>query len=159
MNFLQLSRPLRSKEVRELQEFLHEYYGATIDTDCAWFIHEKDNDVYLVTRDLERLPYTSLRINNMGMYIGQRSEKGNGLRLGIEGAQLLGKAATKHVLEIPDEFTKWYLYGDDIVFGEVTIADGWYIIRNSKDVLGCSLMKGGTLLNFTPKGRRISSKE
>ncbi len=92
-----------------------------------------------------------IELYHFGLYFG-RLEK-DGLRLSLDGSQLIAKKAKKGVLEISDKEAQKWMKGENItrkgIFGYVIIKWGNYI-------LGCGKGNGKVINNFLPKDRRIS---
>ncbi|MBI2176279.1 hypothetical protein HYU40_02925 [Candidatus Woesearchaeota archaeon] len=147
---------LNSKEVKELAAMAKQQWGCELSSvvgDAA-FLEEATGDIFLISRDVERLDLERLRIDSLGLYFG---EKKNGeLRLSIEGSQLVGKSATKNVLEISDSEFKDWIRGSDLE-KDYGSCSGYAIIKHAGDFVGCGRCKGGTILNFVPKARRIAN--
>lgn len=146
---------LNSKEVRAVAAMVQQQWGCDIFSVVGEiaFLEGATGDIFLISRDVEKLDLERLRIDSLGLYFG---EKKNGeLRLSIEGSQLVGKSATKNVLEIDDmEFKDW-IRGTDLEkdYGGCI---GYVIIRHNSDFIGCGRCKEGKILNFVPKARRIA---
>lgn len=144
---------LNSKEVRAIAETVKQQWGSSLSLGCG-FLEGKDGDIFLISRDVEKLDLQQLRINSLGLYFGQL--RNDGLRLSIEGSQVIGKAATKNIVELNDAEFKLWLRGEDV---EKTLdgCSGYVIIKHSNDFIGCGRFKGGKILNFVPKARRVAN--
>lgn len=144
-------RFLKSKEVKEILKLINEQWGCNIKLDYV-FLMNKGGDVFLINKDVDRIEFENLRINNLGLYFAEY--RNNELRLSIEGSHLVGPLAVKNILEISDEQLKEYMRGEDI---EISDTDsGFLLVKNKEDFFGCSKVKNGKLLNFYPKSRRIN---
>jgi NOL1/NOP2/fmu family ribosome biogenesis protein len=75
------------------------------------------------------------------------------LRLSIEGSQIIGKVAKRNVLELDDDLAKKWMSGED--FEIKTELNGFVIIKNRVDFLGCGRVAKGKLFNYVPKERRV----
>lgn len=80
----------------------------------------------------------------------------DGIRLSVEGAQMLGEKAKKNVVEIDSDLAEKWLRGENIPIPPMF--KGYVIVKDKSknDFLGCGLAKRGTLINFFPKARRIT---
>ena len=76
-----------------------------------------------------------------------------GLRPTIEGSRLIAQTATKNILELDDSQINDWIKGLDMEGFEVP--DGFYLVKNKKDIYGCCKIKEGKLFNYVPKGRRL----
>lgn len=145
---------LNSKEVKAIAATVKQQWGPDlpdIRNSCG-FLEGKDGDIFLISRDIEKLDLQQLRINSLGLYFGQL--RNNELRLSIEGSQIVGKTATKNVAELDDSEFKLWLRGEDIE-KQLDSCSGYVLIKHNKDFIGCGKYKEGKVLNFVPKARRI----
>lgn len=143
---------MNSKEVRSILEAVKQQWGAGLSPGCG-FLEGKDGDIFLISRDIEKLDLERLRINSLGLYFGQF--RNNELRLSIEGSQIVGKAATRNIVELDDsEFRQW-LGGNELEKSLSTLGSGYVIIKHNSDFIGCGKYKDGRMLNFVPKARRV----
>ena len=86
-----------------------------------------------------------------GIYFGTLEK--TGIRLSIEGCYIIGKLATKNVLELEDEKARKWMAGEDIEYP----ISGYVILKWRKFYLGCGKGNGKVIRNYVPKERRISS--
>lgn len=143
---------LNAKQSKEIYSLEEKQWGSSV-LKKEVLMRNKD-DIYVITRDVEELD-PSLRVNSMGMYVGEF--RNNELRLSIEGSQLIGPSAAKNVVDVsPDKRDAW-LRGNDIEDSED--ASGFVILRSGDDFIGCGKMREGKILNFVPKTRRIKSRD
>ena len=140
---------LTSKEVRELHAVLNRQFGFAGKLDYAFLKNNKGN-LFMVTRDVSLIDWKKLAINSMGLYFGELRQ---GIRLSIEGSQLVGPAASKNVVELSAEEAVLWLKGNDV--STTSACQGYVIVKHSKDFLGCGTIKNGQILNFVPKIRRL----
>ena len=85
---------LNSKSVREILKLLQQQWGYEEKLECG--LLQKENDIFLVTKDVDKIDLGALNVNSIGLYFGEiRHEK---LRLSIEGSQIIGKQAKKNVI-------------------------------------------------------------
>ena len=161
VNTIRNLRILNSIETKEILEQLDEQYGYTISKIGLEYIFlmNKDNRVYIVSRDIERLPFNDLRIDSTGMYFGELYN--HSLRLSIEGSQMIGPHSDKHVVEFDkDQMLEW-ITGKDILFEGEDLGKHFIIIKhvNSEtckaDFLGSGKYKDGKILNMVSKSRRL----
>ncbi len=154
-------QPLNSKETKALRAEILNAYGSANELPFVFFSTNEEK-LYAATREVEAFLNERLRIERIGIYFGER--KHNELRLSIEGSQLLGPHATKHVLSLTTEQRDAWMLGKPIElqadqlddFG-IAIEQAFYIIRHGDDFLGCGKIKNGVLLNFVPKERYVGA--
>jgi NOL1/NOP2/fmu family ribosome biogenesis protein len=97
----------------------------------------------------------NIRIEGIGVSI-LKEEKGE-LRFSIEGSQLIGKQATKNILQIKGEQLESWMHGEDI--SQKNEQRGFVIIKHNQDFLGCGKLGAEKISNFVPKPRRLIRKE
>ncbi len=141
-----------SREVKVFLRAVEEQYGAVPDvfSECA-FSQNKER-ISMVSRDLDKVNFENFRINSLGLYIAEL--KNGQLRLGMEGAQLVGPVATKNVCELSTEQMKDWLRGQDLTVEGVY--SGFVILKHGTDFIGSGKFKEGIIMNYVPKARRLS---
>jgi NOL1/NOP2/fmu family ribosome biogenesis protein len=147
--------PLNRKEVKRILEQINSEYGcdakdALID-EYSFFISDK-NKIYLMTNAVKDVDLSRVRVNSFGLYFAELSY-GN-IRLSMEGSFIVGKIATKNILDVDNLIAREWLKGVDIESKDEF--NGFVIIRNGNDYLGCGKFKEGKILNYVPKPRRIN---
>ena len=105
---------------------------------------------------MAKIELSRLRLNSVGMYFCEND--GKGIRLSIEGSQLIGPKATKNVIELNDEETKNWFKGEDLE-KEYKDCNGFVILKHNNDFLGTGKYANGRILNYVGKSRRILAKE
>jgi len=146
-----MQKVLNSKDVKVLLAWLKEHYGIKdLKFDAAFLKSTKDK-IYMSTKKISELDAKNLRINLLGMYFAK--EEHNGIRLSIEGSQLVGPKASKNVVDLSKEQIAEWIRGEDITLqGDFK---GFVIIRCGNDFYGTGNYKEGKILNYVPKERRI----
>jgi len=144
---------LNTREVKKIREIVVEEFGYFLKEDYA-YIQNQRNRIFIVNKDLAKLDFRKLRIDKLGLYLG---ELRNGeFRLSKEGAQFLSveakknKAKLNNVVKISKEELKEYFKGEDLTkdLGE----DSHLILLEYEgDVLGCARYKDKRIINFMPK--------
>lgn len=142
---------LNAKEKKAINEMFANQWGFVKKLDYVYILSRK-NKLYFITRDLERLDTKNLRVNSLGVYIGEVLYDKE-LRLSVEGSQIIGAHATKNVVEITKDQMRSWLKGNDL---DASLdSNAFVIIKHGDDFLGCGKAKDGRVLNFVPKTRRI----
>lgn len=90
------------------------------------------------------------RIENMGLYFAKIQT--DGIRLTIDGVQLIKKEITKNILEVDNDIAVKWLKGNDL---DIKTDKSFKIIKNKDEFLGCGKSTGDKITNFVPKERRI----
>lgn len=143
---------LNSKETKEILKLIEEQWGAKLKLDYT-FIKNNKNRIFIVNKDINKIDFSKLRINSIGMYF---CDLENEIRLSIEGSQIIGPKATKNVVEINEFQVKQWLKGEDLEIEDKNDYSGFVIIKNQNDFLGTGKYKEGRVLNYVNKGRRVS---
>lgn len=92
----------------------------------------------------------NIRIESIGLYFARIQE--DGIRLTIDGTQLVKKQITKNILEINNKESIEWLKGQDL---DIKEERSFKIIKNDNEFLGCGKSTGEKITNFIPKERRI----
>ncbi|MBU0615689.1 MAG: hypothetical protein KJ601_06355 [Nanoarchaeota archaeon] len=153
MNQISHQKILNKKESKEILKAIKDQWGADLKDDYVFLKNDKER-VSIANRDIEKIDFERLKVNSVGVYI---CETQNGIRLSIEGSQLIGPLATKNVLKLEDKPARDWLKGIDIEYkGELR---GFLIIQHNDDFLGCGKAVDGKILNHVPKTRRINASD
>ena len=141
---------LNRKETKPIIKMIKEQWGAEAELECFFLKNTKDK-VFIINRKISEVGIERLRINSLGLYLGEIAK--DGFRLSIEGSQIIGPSAKKNIADINnDELRKW-LKGEDLE--KETAAEGYAILRHEGDFVGCGKVKENKILNFVPKARRV----
>src|SRR3989338_644407 len=152
---------LNSKAVKQITKLLQQQWNYSGKLGSCFL--QKENDIFLVTKDIDKIDLRELNVNSLGLYFGELLH--GALRLSIEGSQMIGKKASKNIIELNDEQMRQWLKGEDIELegaennNEIKNNsggnyDGCVIIKHKNDFFGFGRIKEGKLLNFVPKARR-----
>ena len=143
---------MNSKEIKEIYKLIENQWGAKIKLDYAFLKNSKDR-IFIVNKELSKLDLSKLRINSAGLYFCEIDDKG--IRLSIEGSQIIGSKAIKNIVEITNDQAKQWLKGEDLeINGDYK---GFVILKQNNDFLGSGKYKNGKILNYVNKGRRVLS--
>ena len=146
-------RFLNSKERKEILKMIKDNWDAALEDDHV-FLMNNQNKLFVVSRDIEKLDLSQIRLNNIGLYFGEITPRDE-LRLSIEGSSIVGNLARQNILELSIDQAKAWFAGE-----EITIEDprnGFMIVKHKNDILGCGKLSSNTLHNFVPKARRIEA--
>src|SRR3989338_8095404 len=102
---------LNSREIKEIYALIEKQWGAKLKLDCG-FLENSKNRVFIISKDLSKIGLEKLRINSIGMYFCETG--GKGIRLSIDGSQIIGSKATKNIAEVDDEEARRWFKGEDI---------------------------------------------
>ncbi len=85
-----------------------------------------------------------------GLYFGTLER--DGFRLSVEGSHIVGRLASKGVVELEREQALRWMMGEDV---EAEAPEGYVILRYAGYFLGCGRAKGGVVRNFLSANRRL----
>jgi len=143
---------LNKKEIKEILNLIEKQWNAKLKLDYV-FLRNNKNRVFIVNKDISKIDLSKLRINSFGMYFCEIDRIG--IRLSIEGSQIVGTKATKNIIEINEKQTKQWLKGEDLeIEGNYS---GFLILKHQNYFLGSGKFKENKVLNYVGKSRRISS--
>ena len=142
---------LNNKEIKEIYGLIEKQWGAKLKLDYG-FLKNNKNRVFIISKDISKIDISKLRLNSVGMYFCEIDNKG--IRLSIEGAQIVGQKAAKNVVELNGEETKKWFKGEDLE-KECKGCSGFVILKHNKDFLGNGKYSNGRILNYVGKTRRV----
>ena len=143
---------IRSTPKKKIIQQLNEQYGIS---DLPYLLLQFGKEkirLYSGSLSAEELNIldANLRIENMGLYFAK--EQRDGIRLSLDGVQLIKNQITKNILKVDDEQAKEWLKGNDLL---IKADNAFKIIKNNDEFLGCGKSTGEKITNFVPKERRI----
>jgi len=143
--------PLKSREVKKIFKQIDEQFDiGKIELDYYFFISRKDR-VYVISRGLGENDLLNLRLGHTGMYFCTVEK--DGIRMSIEGSQIIGKYAKKNVVIIDNDYRDLWITGSDLHLLEKDM--GYVLIKNGSDFYGCGRNVGDKILTYIPKSRRV----
>ena len=143
---------LNNKEIKEIYQLIEKQWGAKIKLDCG-FLKNNKNRIFIVSKDIAKIDTSKLRINSAGMYFCEIDDKG--IRLSIEGSQIVGEHAKKNIAELNGEEARNWFKGENLE-KECEDCNGFVILKNKKDSLGTGKYANGKILNYVSKSRRVN---
>ena len=141
---------LNNKEIKEILKLIEQQWGAKLSLDYG-FLKNNKNRIFIISKDISKIDVSKLRLNSVGMYFCEIDEQG--IRLSIEGSQIIGPKTTKNVVELNEDETKKWFKGEDLI--KECNCDGFVILKHNKDFLGNGKYKDGKILNYVGKTRRV----
>ena len=150
---------LNSREAREILSLINEQWGFDMYADgfleTFSIMKNHNDDVFILSKDIARVNNPRLRIDSAGMYFAEI--KNGSIRLSMEGAQIVGKSATKNIIELSREECEDWMMGEDLPVDEKRAENisGYILVKYKNNFLGTGRLKEGKILNFVPKIRRI----
>ena len=144
---------LNSREIKEILRLIEDQWGAKIRMDYG-FLSNNKNRIFIISREISKIDISNLRLNSVGMYFCEVDNLG--IRLSIEGSQIVGPKATKNAVELDEDETKRWLKGEDLE-KNCGNCSGFVILRHRNDFLGNGKYANGRILNYVAKTRRVNA--
>src|SRR3989338_7405418 len=82
-------------------------------------------------------------------------ENNKGIRLSIEGSQIIGSKAAKNIIELNEGETKLWFKGVDLE-KDCKDCSGFVILKHKGDFLGTGKCTNNKILNYVGKTRRVN---
>jgi len=101
-------------------------------------------------RELEKLAF----VERVGVYLGKIEEYG--IRLSIEGTQILKDEIKKNIVELDEEEKETWMMGHEVL--KKNDSTGFVIIKYKEEMLGTGKASAEKITNFIPKSRRLKDK-
>ncbi len=147
---MQQLKILNKKEIKNILAIIKKQWDSDVKLDYCFLMNNK-NRLFIVNKDIDKVDFSKIRVNNLGLYFGEL--RNDSLRLSIEGSQLIGKYAKKNILELDDYQLNSWVKGEDFVIESEL--KGFVLIKNKDDFYGTGKIVEKKLLNFVPKSRRL----
>tara|TARA_Y100000310_G_C20558070_1_gene751574 strand:- start:554 stop:1006 length:453 start_codon:yes stop_codon:yes gene_type:complete len=144
--------PLSKKKSKKILNSLSEYFELKKFPLDVIFFQRKDKKIFISSLDLKKLDPFPKYPNSIGVYFA--IEESGGVRLSLEGSQILGPYSTKNVIEVSKKELKEWFNGSDLEFESEE--KGYVILKFEEDFVGCGYKKGSKVLNYIPKNRRVT---
>ncbi|GAG19152.1 unnamed protein product [marine sediment metagenome] len=148
-------RILNTRKKKEINQRIKEQWDCELDKSFVFLLSNKDK-LYIADKDISKIGFENLKIDKIGLYVCTVSEKG--VRLSIEGSQILGPNAKKNIVEISEDEMRGWFRGNDLA-KEAGNCEGFVILKHKDDFIGCGKVTAKGILNFVPKTRRILTNE
>jgi NOL1/NOP2/fmu family ribosome biogenesis protein len=140
---------LNRKEAKRILKRVEDQWGCTLEGDYVLLLSERQR-VYVTNREVFDIDVSNLRVNSFGVYF---AEIKGGVRLSIEGSQMIGPNAKKNIVELDEKEIKEWMRGEDLI--KDTDCEDFVILKQGDDFLGTGKVVPGKILNFVPKTRRV----
>ena len=145
-------KPLSSSQKKKILEQLEDQFG--INSLPYLFLQFGKDKIRIYSGNLSKDNLNSLdkntRIENMGLYFARIQP--DGIRLTIDGIQLVKDQITKNIMEINDNQAEDWFKGNDL---DIKAESAFKILKNNDEFIGCGKSTGDRITNFVPKERRI----
>lgn len=141
---------LNTREAKKIKEMLFNQWGVELEGDYFLIRTEQDR-IYLINKDISVLDFNKIRLDSIGLYFGRIAV--DGLRVTVEGSQMIGKYAKKNICEINKEQLIQWFRGEDLNVEQEF--SGHVIIKYNNDYVGCGKYRDHKVLNFLSKNRRL----
>lgn len=145
-------KPLTSTDKKKIVEQLNKQFGINEISQLIIQFGKEKLRLYTGNLSKEELYYldNEVRVENIGLYFAKQENEG--IRLTLDGVQLLRNQIIKNILELNDKQANEWLRGNDI---DIQIDKGWKVLKHKNEFIGCGKSTGEKISNFVPKERRI----
>ena len=128
---------------------INEHYGSSFTTDHMLLSKKEKNGEKIFIFSGKILP--KLPADWVGLHVATMEDAG--VYLSIEGAQMVGKTATKNVVEITRGDSESLMKGEDLHYSGAL--RGYVILKQGGNIIGVCKAEEGRILNILPKSRRV----
>lgn len=145
------------REKESLLRLLNQQFGIT---EIPWTIAKLGKERIIVfsgklsgreVLNIDRIAH----IEGVGLYFAK--EQIDGIRLSIEGSQLLKDQITKNIFELDEKQAEQWMLGQEL---NIKINKrGFFVMKFKDDFLGTGKISENKISNFVPKQRRLKSRE
>ena len=147
-------KPLTSTDKKRIINALNEQFGISKLPYLIIQFGKEKLRVYsgnLLKEELYHLN-NELRIENIGLYFAKWEN--DGIRLTLDGVQLLKNQISKNILELDDKQAEQWLKGNDL---DIKTDRSWKILKHKNEFIGWGKSTEERITNFMPKERRIKN--
>src|SRR3989344_408732 len=149
---MQNLKQLGNKGKKLLFKKIEDQYGIKDLKLDYLFFENNEGRIFIINKNLRSIDLNNINVNSIGLYFCRFDRE---LRLSIEGSQIIGHFAEKNVIELDDNESKLWLEGDNVEYVKQKCDETFVILKNKEDFIGSGKYKGGKILNYVPKERRI----
>ena len=149
---------LEKEEVENLEGLIEKNYGIRIDLNQFLVLFGSEEKIWLASKEIANLDMRKFPVNSIGMNFG-KIKRNDKINLTVEGAQMIGKQATKNVVVLDEQTAQKFLQGSDAKPQQEINCEyhNFSIVKSGEDVLGSSPLTEEGLQNLLPRSRRITS--
>jgi len=145
------------KEKENLLRLLNQQFGIK---EIPWTIAKLGKErIILFSGELSGREVLNIdriaHIEGVGLYFAK--EQIDGIRLSIEGSQLLKNQITKNIFELDEKQAEQWMLGQEL--NVKTDKKGFFVMKFNEDFLGTGKVSENRITNFVPKQRRLKSRE
>ncbi len=147
---------LKENEIRHLERLLEKHYESGINLS-KFLVFESgiDKKIWIASKTVSRIDLNKINVSLVGMYFG-KIKRNDKIHLSIEGSQIVGKNATKNIIDVDVNDAEKFLSGESLEIDkkENCDHDNFVILKSGNDILGSSLLTEKGIKNLIPKSRR-----
>lgn len=149
-------RILEGKEKTKIKKTLKEQFG--IKEIPGMILKRGKERIFLYQGSLSNNEIKNLEkatfVERVGVYLAK--DEPNGIRLSIEGSQILKDQITKNVVELTKKEVETWMMGYEVL--KKSGLKGVVIIKYKNDMLGSGKASEEKITNFIPKSRRLKDR-
>ena len=156
MKYTEPIKIIQNEEREELLRELNEQFGIK-NIPGILFRRGKERiflyEGYLTEKEIRNLEKITF-IERVGVYLAKKEPQG--IRLSIEGSQILKNQITKNFVKLTKEEMQEWMMGHELL--KKTSERGFVIMIYENDALGTGKASENKITNFIPKSRRLKEK-
>ena len=160
MTYTYYLKILNEKEKKEIENQLNNQFG--IKTILGTITMKGSERLFLFQGELnneEIKQFESIMpIERVGVYFAKLSDNAEGIRLTLEGSQILGKQATKNIFELNKEQVENWMKGQELDVKTEKEKTGFYLMKYKDSFLATGKVSENKIGNFVPKERRLKER-
>lgn len=154
---MQIKKILDEKDIKKIEEIIERNYGCRFGMQSYNAFITSEEKIWLVSKSIDFGLFKKIkRCYRIGIYFG-KLKRNNKIKLSIEGANLIGKNASKNIAILNDKEAIKFIEGYDVKADELINCElnNFVLIKHKDDVLGVGILRQGHIENLTPKARRL----
>lgn len=141
--------------MESIENIIEKNYGTEVSLIDFVVMQTSEDKIWVVSKDFSSIDSKRLAVNSIGMDFGKL--KNGKLHLSIEGCQIVGKDATRNIIEVSKEDGTRFLKGETLKTEKISNCDlnNFVIIKSLDDFVGSGMLTVDGIMNLTPKSRRL----
>jgi NOL1/NOP2/fmu family ribosome biogenesis protein len=114
----------------------------------------KGEKIWIVSKSITEKDLSGFKVEGIGLLFARYFNRQKKFKPTTNTLQVFGKYATKNIVELNEEEKNQYIKGYNLK-KELSLEEGYVIIKSGKSILGCGLYREGEIKNQIPKARII----
>lgn len=148
---------LEKEQIENLEKLIEKNYGTRAGLDRFLVLLSFEEKIWLASKEILNLDMRKFPVNSIGMNFG-KIKRNDKINLTVEGAQMIGKLATRNIVVLDEENSKKFMQGSNVKPQQEVGCEyhNFAIVKFGENILGSSLLTEDGIQNQLPKSRRIN---